>query len=61
MVKQFGGLNLICVTIAHKIDVVMKNKPFYLNSGSSSYYCVKDILYTIMFNTTSLVTAMLCC
>ena len=45
MVKQFGRVNLLCVPIAQITDGVMKNKPFFhLNSGSSTYYCVKDIL-----------------
>ena len=52
MVKQFGGVYLIFVRIAQITDYIMKNKPvFNLNSGSSTYYCVKGILHTIILNT----------
>ena len=59
--KQFDGVYLFCVRIAQRTDGSMKNKPiFHLNSGSSTYYCVKGILHTIILNNTSLITVMLC-
>ena len=29
MVKKIGGVNLLCVPIAHGTDCVMKNKPVF--------------------------------
>ena len=60
MMKQFFAVYLLWVCMAQKIDGVMKNKlVFHLNSGSSTYYCVKGILHTIILYTTSLITVTL--
>ena len=62
MMKQFGGLYLLCVNRAQIIDGVMKNKPvFHLNYGSYTYYCVKGVLHPVIINTNSLITVALCC
>ena len=62
MVKQFGGVYMLCVRMEQRTDDVIKNKPFFhLNYGSSTYYCIKGILHPIIFNTTSLITVTLCC
>ena len=61
MLKQFGEINLLCVTITYRTDGLMKNKPvFHLNNESYTYYFVKGILHLIILNTTSLITVMLC-
>ena len=61
MVKQFGGVNMLCVPIAQRTDGAMKNKPiFNLNDGIYTYYCVKGILHNIILNTTSPITVTLC-
>ena len=53
---------MLCVCIAQRTDGVMKNKPvFHINSGSSTYYCVKGVLHPIILNTNLLITVTLCC
>ena len=48
--------------MAQRAGGVIKNKPvFHINSGSSTYYCVQSILYSIILHTNSLITVTLCC
>ena len=51
---------MLCVCIAQRTDGVMKNKPvFHINSGSSTYYCVKGVLHHTILNNNSLITVTL--
>ena len=59
--KQVGGLNLLCVPIAHITDGAMKYQFFYLSYGSSIYYWVKVVMNPIILNNTSLISVTLCC
>ena len=60
--KTFGGVYLLCVPISHRTDGVINNKSvFHLNSGNSTYYCVKGVLHPIILDNTSLITVTLCC
>ena len=60
MVKQFGGLYLLCVCTAQRTYGVMKNKPvFHLNYGSYTYYCAKGVLHPVIINTNSLISVTL--
>ena len=54
--KKYGAVYLLCVCMAQRTYGVMKNKPvFHLNSGSSTFNCVKGILYPVIPNTNSLI------
>ena len=60
MMKQIGALYLLCVHMAQRNDGVMNNKPvFYINYGSSAYYCAEGLLHTIILNTNSLISVTL--